>query len=280
MPRTATTRNTKSARRRTRSIERDRYVLYQKAVQSPDAEIDFVDKTFKKLRGRSASRLREDFCGTAYSACEWISRRPTNTAIALDLDPVPLRWGAQHNVAALTPAQQSRIELVQADVTAPPERATDVDCVLAMNFSYWIFQSRPALRAYFKTVLQSLAKDGLLFMDCYGGWEASMPTKERRRVGRFTYVWEQESFNPITGEMKCHIHFQLADKKWLRRAFSYTWRLWTIPEIRELLLEAGFKDATVYWEGDDGKGGGNGIFKPTQNGEACPSWIAYIVASK
>lgn len=255
-------------------------MLYQKAVQSPDAEIDFVDRTFRKLRGRGASRLREDFCGTAYSACEWIRRRPSNTAIALDLDPVPLRWGASHNVAALTPSQQARIELVQADVTAPPERAAGVDCVLAMNFSYWIFQSRPALRAYFKSVLESLAGDGVLFMDCYGGWEASMPTKERRRVGQFTYIWEQESFNPITGEMKCHIHFQLADKKWLRRAFSYTWRLWTIPEIRELLLEAGFKDATVYWEGDDGKGGGNGIFKPTQNGEACPSWIAYIVASK
>jgi cyclopropane fatty-acyl-phospholipid synthase-like methyltransferase len=279
MPKASNTRSSKSARL-PRAVVRDRYTLYQLAVQSPDAEIDFVDKTFKKLRGRHASRLREDFCGTGYSACEWIRRRPNNTAIGLDLDPVPLKWGRANNLAALTEAQQSRIELVEADVLSAPKAALAVDAILAMNFSYWIFQTRPLLRSYFEAARRALNSDGVLFMDCYGGWEASMITKERRRVGNFTYIWEQESFNPITGEMHCKIHFQLSNKRWLKNAFTYTWRLWTIPELRELLLEAGFKNVTAYWEGDDGKGGGNGVFRPTTNGESCPAWIAYLVASK
>lgn len=28
----------------------------------------------------------------------------------------------------------------------------------------------------------------------------------------------------------------------LRRAFRYHWRLWTLPEVREMLLAAGFDD--------------------------------------
>ena len=43
----------------------DRYVLYEKAVQCVEAEIDMVDETFQSLRGRTAQILREDFCGTA-----------------------------------------------------------------------------------------------------------------------------------------------------------------------------------------------------------------------
>ena len=50
----------------------DKHVLYEDAVQCVEAEIDFVDDTFKKLRNRSARSLREDFCGTNNSSCEWV----------------------------------------------------------------------------------------------------------------------------------------------------------------------------------------------------------------
>ena len=66
----------------------------------------------------------------------------------------------------------------------------------------------------------------------------------------------------------------------LERAFTYDWRLWTLPEITETLLEAGFADVSVYWEGTEEKTGeGNGIFTVTTRGEACEGWIAYLVAS-
>ena len=38
--------------------------------------------------------------------------------------------------------------------------------------------------------------------------------------------------------------------------------------------------ATVYWEGEDEDGEGNGEFKPNEKGEADPAWVAYIVAER
>jgi len=42
----------------------------------------------------------------------------------------------------------------------------------------------------------------------------------------------------------------------------------------------GFSKVTVYWEGEDEDGEGNGIFTPEEQGEADLAWIAYIVAEK
>jgi hypothetical protein len=65
----------------------------------------------------------------------------------------------------------------------------------------------------------------------------------------------------------------------MRRAFSYNWRLWTLPEIRELLGEAGFSRVIVYWQGtDEETGEPDGIFKPATVGDADPGWICYLTA--
>jgi hypothetical protein len=92
-------KNRKPIRTRANS---DRHLLYQDAVQCPEAELDFVDRTFKKLRARTLVRLREDFCGTAHTSCEWVRRRSTNIAIGLDLDAPTLKWGSDHNVSTLS----------------------------------------------------------------------------------------------------------------------------------------------------------------------------------
>jgi hypothetical protein len=96
----------------------------------------------------------------------------------------------------------------------------------------------------------------------------------------FTYIWDQQSYNPITGELTCKIHFAFPDGSRIRDAFTYHWRLWGLKEIREMLDEAGFARTTVYWEGDDDDGGGNSIFTPSERGEACASWVCYITAEK
>ena len=49
---------------------------------------------------------------------------------------------------------------------------------------------------------------------------------------------------------------------------------------REVLDEAGFSKSTLYWEGEDEDGEGNGEFTPEDRGEADLAWIAYIVAEK
>jgi hypothetical protein len=127
----------------------------------------------------------------------------------------------------------------------------------------------------------SLLDDGIFFLDAYGGYDAPRELQEERECDGFTYIWDQESFNPIDSLMTCHIHFEFPDKSRMERAFTYHWRLWTLPEIRELLAEAGFTEVTVYWEGtDEDSNEGNGIYEPTQKGDADPGWVCYIVAEK
>ena len=254
----------------------DVHVLYQEAVQCVEAEIDFVDETFTRLRGRKAKVLREDFCGTANTSCEWVRRRAGNRAIAVDIDPEVLEWGRTHNVASLGAASE-RITLLQSDVLRA--RTEPVDAVLAHNFSYWLLKERRLMRRYFRRVRESLAPGGLFFLDGYGGADAHREARERTRNKGFTYIWEQAAFNPINHDMLCHIHFKFPDGSRIRRAFSYSWRLWSLPEIRELLSEAGFSRSTVYWEGSDEETGeGNGVFEPTEEGEADDAWLVYMVA--
>jgi hypothetical protein len=257
----------------------DRWELYEYSVQSVDHEISFVDRAYRKIRGGPASRLREDFCATAQSACEWVRRRPSNTAVALDIDPAALELGRRRHVARLPEGARARIELLRCDVLTPTRRAWGADIVLAMNFSYWVFTTRPRMVAYFRKVRATLAPEGLFFLDHFGGWAATREQRERTRYHKFTYVWDQHRFNPITNEMTCYIHFEFRDGSRLERAFEYRWRVWSLPEVREMLHEAGFTRTTVFWEGTSKDGSGNGVFRPSaDHPEACESFVTYIVA--
>jgi len=257
----------------------DRHEYYEKAVQCVESEVDFVEETYEKLRGKKAAFLREDFCGTGNTSCEWIRRRQSNSAVGLDLDQEVLDWGIKNKVGKLNPEQQSRIELLNQDVLTAECDAADV--TLAMNFSYQLFKTRDQLRFYFEQAHKGLADDGLFIIDAYGGYESWKQIKEKTKYDDFDYYWHQKKYNPITGDMLCHIHFRFKDKSWLRQAFTYDWRLWTLPELRELMTEAGFSKVQVYWEGTDEKSGeGNGEYYPTTQGEDDPSWIVYIVGEK
>ena len=97
------------------------------------------------------------------------------------------------------------------------------------------------MRGYFARVRQALNPDGVFFLDAFGGPDASDLTKEKTKLDGFTYVWEQAEFEPVTSRILCHIHFKFPDGSKIKRAFTYDWRLWTLPELRELLTEAGFR---------------------------------------
>lgn len=257
----------------------DRHDLYQRSVQCVEAECDMIDDTFREIRKRRAKVLREDFCGTANTACEWVRRRKSNRAIGVDLDNEVMTWGKKHNIRKLTKSDIKRIQLIRADVLKVCTEPVDV--VLAMNFSYQLFKQRKQLRRYFKRVHTALADDGVFFLDAYGGHASYRETKERTKHKNFTYVWDQAKFNPINHGMTCYIHFRFSDGSMMKRAFSYDWRLYTLPELRELLVEAGFSNVTVYWEQtDEDTGEGNCIYKATKQGESDPSWICYLAAEK
>lgn len=257
----------------------DRHVYYERAVQDVVTEIDFIEETWGDLRRRPLELLREDFCGTANTSCEWVRRDANHRAIGVDLDPEVLEWGRAHHLASLTDAQRERIRLIEADVSAGTAEAPDV--VLAMNFSYYLLMERDQLGVYFRSVCNNLIEDGIFFLDAYGGYEAPMVLEEKRECDGFTYVWNQLSFNPIDSRMECSISFEFPDGSVLQDAFRYYWRLWTLPELRELLQEAGFRDVTVYWEGTDEESGeGNGMYAPAEVGDADPGWVCYLVAQK
>ena len=256
----------------------DRHELYEASVQDVETEVDFLLQTYRAVRGKAPRHFREDFCGTASAACEWVRRSTRRTATGVDLDRATLDWGIENRVSRLTASQQLRISLKQEDVLTV--QAEPADIIGAFNFSYFCFDTRDLLRRYFANALAGLAPDGLFILDMFGGSEAHSEVKEKTDHDDFTYVWHQARFHPVTGAMRCHIHFQFPDGSRLKKAFTYDWRMWTLPEVRELLAEAGFGSVEVYWEGTDEDGEGNGEYAPSETGDADPAWIAYIVAAR
>ncbi len=255
----------------------DKHICYEESVQCVESEIDFVDATFTKLRKRQARTLREDFCGTMNTSCEWVKRRKTNTAICIDLDDEVLKWGNKNKIAKLKSDEAKRITIINDNVLTI--KTEPVEIVLAMNFSYWLLKERKLTIEYFKGIYKALVKDGIFFLDAYGGYEAYQELKEKTKQKNFTYIWDQNRYNPINGIAKNYIHFKFKDGSKMMKAFEYEWRVWTMPEILDMLGEAGFKP-TVYWEQADDDGEGNGIFVPETEGDADAGWIAYIVAEK
>jgi SAM-dependent methyltransferase len=261
----------------TKADNADVHILYENSVQCVESEIDFVDDTYKKIRGKRATTLREDFCGTMNTSCEWVRRRKSNIAYSIDIDRDVLTWGKKNKLAKLDKLQQQRVNIINGDVTTAI--TTNMDIILAMNFSYWIFKDRKTMTNYFRHIYNNLSDNGIFFLDSFGGPEATKEMEEKTEFDEFTYVWDQHKFNPITGDGLFYIHFKFDDGSKIKRAFTYDWRVWTLPELTEMLAEAGF-NAHVYWEGTDKKGEGNGIFTRAKIGEADDSWIAYIVAEK
>ena len=261
----------------TMALRADKHVLYEKSVQCPESEIDFIDATYRKLRGRYAALLREDFCGTANNSCEWVRRRATNSAYGIDIDDSVLEWGRKHHLSGLNKHQARRTHLIRGDVLRA--KTPPVDIVLAMNFSYFIFRDRATMKRYFKRIYRGLKDDGVFFLDAFGGYEAFRVMEESTKFNGFTYVWDQAKYDPITGHGTFHIHFKFKDGSRLEEAFTYDWRVWTLRELIELLEESGF-NATIYWEGTDADGEGNGVYTPATEGDADAGWVAYIVATR
>lgn len=258
----------------------DRYDLYQRSVNSPETDVDFLIETFKTLRRRRPRHLREDFCGTSNLAAEFLKRSRENTAEGFDLDPEPVEWGKRRNFARLRDGH-SRMTWHIRDVRNPADRRPDV--TVAANFSYWCFRTRAELLAYFRSAREDLAPDGIFVIDLYGGPEALAEMEEVRDIdGDFDYVWDQKGWEPGTGIYRTAIHFRFPDGSELENAFEYVWRFWHLTELRDVLHDAGFRKVTTYFEGTDpdDEEEGDGIFKPDPVGENCEAWIGYLVSEK
>jgi len=267
----------------------DRHALYEAAVQNVDYDLDVLARVFRLLRGRPARVLREDFCGTAAVACAWVLRDPAHLSIGVDRDSEPLAWARRVRLAQMKHGA-GRVRLMQADVRTA--RAPRADVTAALNYSHWVFKTRAALLAYFRAARRGLVADGVLLLSAFGGSGAMQELVEPLRIparqgpdGRplpaFRYVWEHESFNPVTHDLACAIHFEVPGRRPMRRAFTYDWRLWTLPEVRELLAEAGFRDSVVYVEGwDERAQRPDGVYHRRSSFRNQEGWLALVAGVK
>ena len=254
----------------------DKYVYYSRAVQSPEADTEFLEKTYNDIRGRKPKTLREDFCGTFLNSCTWAQMAPDKVAHGVDLDPEPIEYGKKNYYPKLNEDQQKRVHIHQANVLESGLPKADV--VAALNFSYFIFKERKVLKDYFANVYKTLDKDGIFVMDCFGGSQCYESLEEETEHDDFSYYWDLDSYDPVTNHVQYYIHFKVKGHK-KQIYFSYDWRMWAIPELKDILDEVGFK-TTVYWEGTTKDGDGDGDFKPVTQGEECEAWIAYLVSEK
>ncbi len=274
----------------------DLHYLYEAAVQGVETDLDFAVRIFKNKRKRKPASLREDFCGTAALACEWVKRSPKHRAWGVDFDQPTLDWGIVHNLPSIGTCSEQLKLLCDNVLTA---KTPPVDLVMALNFSYCVFKTRDLLRTYFKQVRKALKKDGLFILDIYGGTEAVATKIEPRKVDAFTaadgtklpafqYIWDQAKYNVIDHHVVNYIHFKLPLRRGsgragtleIKKAFTYDWRLWTLPELQELLIEVGFKSAEVYLHDWTKDGESDDIYRRRKTYENALGWVAYVVGTK
>jgi SAM-dependent methyltransferase len=232
-----------------------RFELYELCVQKPAV----LAPLLRAIHGRNPTILAEDFCGTAALARHWLGSVPRSRAIATDLDPEPLAY------AKLSDPRLKTLKLIRADVTKnpaptkhpkPSRNSHNPDLIFVGNFSIGEIHNRKTLLRYLKACRASLAPHGTFVCDTYGG-ESAFRTGSVQRIHdvprsrlRVRYTWQQRTADPITGCVENALHFRIDDRgeiiQELTDAFVYRWRLWSLPELRDAMLEAGFAQVDIY----------------------------------
>lgn len=265
----------------------DTYTLYEAAVQSPEANIHMIERVFQHRRKRKIRSIREDFSGTARLCCEWVRQDPKISAWAIDLDDDVQNWCREHHFPHIQ-NENPRVHLICDDVRSA--QTPLVDTLIAFNFSFYIFKTRPELLEYLRFTRANLVSDGLLFLDLFAGPDSYQDTIEERQVvdavtfaGQkiplFTYRWQQAKFNHLNHHMMCSIHFSFPDGTHLDHAFRYNWRIWTPAELTDLLHEAGYQHVHFYLQSwNDRHNVADNTFRRRTFYNDFGSWFGYLVA--
>jgi len=285
---------------------RTRHALYELAVTNALPMAGFLFA----LHGHRPRVLREDFAGTGALARGWcqyghdrgLAGQRSLASIAVDLNARVFTLGRR--LAAQGTAHPAKVTFQRADVLVCADRA---DIIAATNFPVGYLHTRKALVAYLRHARTCLKSKGVFVCDMYGGSKAFEvgTTRQRVRAGpgkqfvyTFVYIWEQEICEPLTGMVTNHIHFELparsrsqfqqtnkfqkAKTSVIRNAFTYRWRLWSIPELRDAMLEAGFRTVEVYDRLADGiDGEGNVYVQPLGESDRLDDpFVVYVAARK
>ena len=176
--------------------EFDKYEYYQKAVQSPENDALFMNKVYQDQNpGKTPNVLREDFCAAFALCCEWVKLDENKSAVGIDLDPEPIGYGRENYLSKLEDEQQKRVNIIEADVLSSGLPKADI--VAALNFSYFGFKKRKTLLEYFKAAHQSLADDGILVLDCFGGSGCMEPNEHETEHDDYSYTGTKTATIPL-----------------------------------------------------------------------------------
>lgn len=269
-----------------------KFWMYENSVQNPGWQLQSLPRLHKKLIKKEINDLREDFCGSGLLSAEWVRRSAQNTAVGLDLDPEAIEYAERVHLDGLKPVQKRRLKYLNQNVLKPTSRK--FDSIFANNYSFFDFHERLDLLKYFKSAYVSLKSQGTLFLETAGGSGFLKPANDRfskklnhPKFGRIQldWVWQQQDYDPITSINDYSLHYRVVRKKlkldrdfnqWKNDVFRYNWRVWSIREIRELLLYAGFQSTVVFWPVDlDSE-----KFEIRDWAENYESWVAYVVGVK
>ncbi|CAM8897958.1 unnamed protein product [Rhodiola kirilowii] len=281
-----------------------KFSLYQQSVQSPKGDISYLLKFFLMyVGGRVPLHFQEDFCGTALLSTEWIRNDTRRTAIGLDLDLEALEWCLENNVSKIGSDGYSRISLFHGNVLQPGEsvllkcrirelmsdiklqslqddaKPDSVDSSIQMN------SNMATDEKFQKNSLLLPARDII----CAFNYSCCCLHKRGELVTYFRhYIWEQEEFDIVQRKTRISLHFHLKkQQKKIRHAFSYSWRLWSLPEIKDCMEEAGFQ-SVHFWMRQmpdtenskitEGFGVGRDLkYEEVTKFEQQDAWNAYIV---
>lgn len=256
----------------------DRYQIYQQAVQSSCEDVALLQEVYQQARGSVAHHFREDFCGTAATLRAWLQQGDAFSGEGVDIDPEPIAWGEQHNFQSLDAHERERAHLHVGDARMRSTRAPDIRC--AFNFSYWIFRERALLLEYFRAVHTDLAADGVFVIDLHGGAEVFSEEEEVTDFDTFEMVCHQTDVCPVDHSAHLALHFRFPDGSEIHNAFEYDWRIWSMPEIIDVLHDAGFKDVRCHWYIDDEDSDEDPHYELTRIGYNDLAWIACLAALK
>jgi SAM-dependent methyltransferase len=267
----------------------DKFSLYELCAQNPPRDARVLRAIYEDRRvGLAARRCRadlilgEDFCGTAAISRAWCDLLPRGRAIGVDNDAPTLARAREMC------RDRPRVELVRADVLRAKQPA---DLIAALNFSICEFHERPRLIKYLRHAHSRLRRAGCLVCDLYGGSDAfetglldqrikPPPAPHSGSRDRITYSWEQRSADPLTGHVVNAMHFEVTPPHGGGRkplvflnAFVYDWRLWSVPELRDAMTEAGFASTQVYPRTAEAKDAEGNLYvrpveDPTELGES------------
>ncbi len=237
------------------------------------------------IHGGEPRVLGEDFAGTAAMSRRWVEVVEGGRAVAVDRDSEALAYRGE----------DARIERVVGDVMACD---APCDVVFVGNFSIGYWHTRAALVAYLRHARRRLegsgaGSPGVFICDTYGG-EGTFILGEVHRehwIGegehagsRVRYTWEQREADPLTGMVTDVLHFRVVSgagvvEAEFEDAFVYEWRLWSPPELRDAMEEAGFTSTEVYNKhpdaiDDEGRAYLNQVTDPDELDE---SFIVFVV---